>query len=254
VNDIQYPSVTSIPATPDASSSQIPRVLASHITKRFGNRAVLRSVELQVEAGQRVVLFGSNGAGKTTFLRILATLSRPTSGTLRIDGLEVDRHAQAVRRRIGTVAHQPYLYDDLTAEENLQFFAKMYDVDRPTERIGAVLEMVGLAGRRSDRGGTFSRGMQQRLAIARAILHQPGVLLLDEPDTGLDREGISVLEDMLAQQSLAGGSVIMTTHDLVFGLANSDRVLLLDGGRLVLDAPAATVETDDIEERMRHRS
>lgn len=235
-------------------SSQTPRVLASRITKRFGNRPVLRAIDMRIEAGERVVLFGSNGAGKTTFLRILATLSRPTKGTLLIDGLAVDRDAQGARRRIGVVAHQPYLYDDLTAEENLRFFAKMYDVADQTERINEVLDLVGLAGRRGDRVRTFSRGMQQRLALARAIVHRPALLLFDEPDTGLDRAGIDVLERILMEQSSASGSVLMTTHDLEFGLRASDRVLLLDGGRLLLDVPAESIDVDEIAERMSSRS
>lgn len=235
-------------------SSQAPRVLASRITKRFGNRPVLRAIDLQIEAGEQVVLFGSNGAGKTTFLRILATLSRPTKGTLAIDGLAVDRDAQSARRRIGVVAHQPYLYDDLTAEENLRFFAKMYDVADQSERIDEVLELVGLSGRRYDRVRTFSRGMQQRLALARAIVHRPALLLFDEPDTGLDRAGIGVLERILMEQAVAGGSVLMTTHDLEFGLRAVDRVLLLDGGRLMLDVPAGSIDAEEIVERMSSRS
>ena len=235
-------------------SSQTPRVLATRITKRFGNRPVLRAIDLRIEAGERVVLFGSNGAGKTTLLRILATLSRPTKGTLLIDGLLVDRSARAARHRIGVVAHQPYLYDDLTAEENLRFFAKMYDVVGPAERIEAVLELVGLAGRRGDRVRTFSRGMQQRLALARAIVHRPALLLFDEPDTGLDRDGIGVLEKILSGQTSDGGSVLMTTHDFDFGLRAADRVLLLDGGRLVLDTPASSIDVEEIAERMSSRS
>lgn len=242
------------PVSSSAPSSTTPRVLASRITKRFGNRPVLRAIDLRIEAGERVVLFGSNGAGKTTFLRILATLSRPTKGTLLIDGLPVDRSAQAARRRIGVVAHQPYLYDDLTAEENLRFFAKMYDVPDQAARIREVLELVDLAGRRGDRVRTFSRGMQQRLALARAIIHQPALLLFDEPDTGLDRAGIGVLERILSGQSAMGGSVLMTTHDFEFGLRSTDRVLLLDGGRLILDVPAESTDVDDIAERMSVRS
>lgn len=215
---------------------------------------MLRAIDMRIEAGERVVLFGSNGAGKTTLLRILATLSRPTKGTLLIDGLAVDREAQAARRRIGVVAHQPYLYDDLTAEENLQFFARMYDVVGQDGRINEVLDLVGLAKRREDRVRTFSRGMQQRLALARAIVHRPPLLLFDEPDTGLDRAGIGVLERILIGQASAGGSVLMTTHDLEFGLRAADRVLLLDGGRLMLDVPAGSIDTDEIADRMNSRS
>ncbi|CCF82695.1 heme ABC exporter ATP-binding protein CcmA [Nitrolancea hollandica] len=254
MNDLRSPELTSAPVTSSVPASQTPRVLAGRITKRFGNRPVLRAIDLRIEPGERVVLFGSNGAGKTTLLRILATLSRATKGTLLIDGLAVDRNAQTARRRIGVVAHQPYLYDDLTAEENLRFFAKMYDVAEQQARIGEVLDLVGLAGRRGDRVRTFSRGMQQRLALARAIVHRPALLLFDEPDTGLDRSGIGVLERILEEQASASGSVLMTTHDLEFGLRSVDRVLLLDGGRLVLDVPAESIDADEIAERMSSRS
>lgn len=254
MNDLRSPDLTSAPVVSSVPASQTTRVFASRITKRFGNRPVLRAIDMRIEPGERVVLFGSNGAGKTTLLRILATLSRPTKGTLLIDGLTIERDAQAARRRIGVVAHQPYLYDDLTAEENLRFFAKMYDVADQHSRIDEVLDLVGLAARRGDRVRTFSRGMQQRLALARAIVHRPALLLFDEPDTGLDRAGVGVLERILEEQASAGGSVLMTTHDLEFGLRAVDRVLLLDSGRLVLDIPAGSIDADDIAERMSSRS
>lgn len=229
------------------------RVEAIGITKRFGFRAALRGVDLRVEPGERVALLGPNGAGKTTLLRILATLSHPTSGRLTIEGMPARRDAKTVRRHIGVVAHQPYLYDELTSEENLQFFARMYDVPNVAARITTVLEQVGLADRRRDRVRTFSRGMQQRLALARATLHEPTLLLLDEPDSGLDRSGIAMLADLMAQHTAAGGSVIFTTHDLHFALAESSRVVTLQLGRITLDTAPEMLTVEEIERRLGYR-
>jgi heme ABC exporter ATP-binding subunit CcmA len=226
------------------------KVSAQHITKRFGLRTVLRDVNLQIAAGETVVLFGANGAGKTTLLRILSTLSRPSRGSLEIDGIDVAIAAESARARIGVVAHQPYLYESLTAEENLRFFARMYDVTDAAERISACLRMVGLESRARDRVDTFSRGMQQRLALARAILHRPALLLLDEPDTGLDPEGIGVLGEIVAGHRLSGGGALLTTHDLEFGLRVSQRALVIVDGRLTLDRPAGEVSRAAVEQAM----
>lgn len=228
-------------------------VHAQAISKRFGNRAILRSLNLTITGAQRVVLFGPNGAGKTTLLRILSTLSRPTAGRLELNGLDTAAHAQAARSGVGVVGHQTFLYDDLTASENLQFYGRMYDVPDLRSRIDEVLFMVGLIARRDDRVRTFSRGMQQRLAIARAILHSPSLLLFDEPDTGLDREGMALLERVLAFQVAANGSAILTTHDLRFGLDVADRVLLMEDGRLTLDVPAAAVDEVELDRRLAKR-
>ncbi len=143
------------------------------LVKRFGLKPVLKGMDFSVEAGEFVALLGPNGAGKTTFLRILASLSRPTLGGVNIAGFSLPNQAAAVRRRLGVVSHLPLLYGDLSAEENLRFYARMYDIDQEEKRILEVLEMVGLANRRKDLVRTFSRGMQQRLAIGRAVLHDP---------------------------------------------------------------------------------
>jgi heme exporter protein A len=231
----------------------VPCVKITRLSKRFERRGVLRSIDMELFDGECVVLLGANGAGKTTLLRILATLSRPSSGSVMIAGHLTHNAAQAVRAQIGVVAHQPYLYADLTASENLHFFARMYGVEDERSRIDEVLFLVGLISRRDDRVRTFSRGMQQRLAIGRAILHRPTLLLLDEPDSGLDREGAHVLERILGYHRSSGGAVLMTTHDLRFGLAVGDRVLLLENGKLVLDAPARTLEEADLDERLSRR-
>jgi heme exporter protein A len=167
------------------------------LVKRFGLKTVLRGMDFSVEPGEFVALLGPNGAGKTTFLRILSSLSRPSMGQLNIAGYSLPGQASAVRRRLGVVSHLPLLYGDLTAEENLRFFARMYDLPKPEGRISAVLEMVGLISRRRDLVRTFSRGMQQRLAIGRAVLHDPEVMLFDEPHTGLDQDACHMLDDVL---------------------------------------------------------
>ncbi len=239
--------------TDAGTASRSVRVSVSGLTKRFDRRNVLRSIDLQLYSGERVALLGSNGAGKTTLLRVISTLSRPTSGTVRINGVALNEAPQEARRHVGVVAHQPYLYDDLTAIENLRFFARMYAVPDERNRIDEVLDLVGLGSRTRDRVQTFSRGMQQRLAIARAILHRPDLLLLDEPDTGLDREGMHVLERILEHHVTGGGTALMTTHDLRFGLTSGDRVLLLEFGRLTLDSPARELVEEELDARLSRR-
>jgi heme exporter protein A len=186
----------------------------TRLVKRFGPKVVLRGMDFSVQQGEFVALLGPNGAGKTTFLRILSSLSGPTLGKVVIAGHELPRQASAVRQRLGVVSHLPLLYGDLTAEENLRFFARMYGVPAAGKRIDEVLEFVGLASRRRDLVRTFSRGMQQRLAIGRAVLHDPEVLLLDEPHTGLDQEACEMLDAVLKQVAARGRTVVMTSHDL----------------------------------------
>jgi heme exporter protein A len=184
------------------------------LVKRFGLKIVLRGMDFSVAPGEFVALLGPNGAGKTTFLRILASLSRPTMGQVNIAGYSLPHQAAAVRRRLGVVSHLPLLYGDLTADENLRFFARMYDIPQTDKRISDVLEMVGLASRRRDLVRTFSRGMQQRLAIGRAVLHDPEVMLFDEPHTGLDQDACQMLDTVLREVAARGRTVVMTSHDL----------------------------------------
>jgi heme exporter protein A len=185
-----------------------------HLVKRFGPKTVLRKLDFHAETGEFVTLLGPNGAGKTTFLRILATLSTPSMGEVSIAGYSLPDQASAIRRRLGVVSHQPLLYGDLTAEENLRFYGRMYAVPNLDARIDTVLALVGLTERRRDLLRTFSRGMQQRLAIGRAVLPDPEVMLFDEPHTGLDQEACSMLDEVLRQVSARGRTVVMTSHDL----------------------------------------
>ena len=189
-------------------------ITVSKLIKRFGPKTVLRNLSFEAQTGEFVALLGPNGAGKTTFLRILSSLSRPTLGSVMVAGYALPGQAAAVRRRLGVVSHLPLLYGDLTAEENLVFYGRMYSVADLPGRIDTILETVGLLPRRRDLVRTFSRGMQQRLAIGRAILHDPEVLLLDEPHTGLDQDACQILDTILTQVSLQGRTVVMTSHDL----------------------------------------
>ncbi len=184
------------------------------LVKRFGLKPVLRGLDFEVQPGEFVALLGPNGAGKTTFLRILASLSSPTMGQVNIAGYSLPKQAAAVRARLGVVSHLPLLYNDLTAEENLLFYARMYGIQNSATRIMDVLKVVGLDARRRDLVRTFSRGMQQRLAIGRAMLHDPDVMLFDEPYTGLDQDASSILDKVLQTVAQQGRTVVMTSHDL----------------------------------------
>jgi heme exporter protein A len=189
-------------------------ITVKKLVKRFGLKTVLRGVDFEVQPGEFVALLGPNGAGKTTFLRILASLSRPTLGEVNIAGYQLPNQAAQVRARLGVVSHLPLLYGDLTAEENLRFYGRMYGLMDLEQRITEVLEMVGLEARRRDLVRTFSRGMQQRLAIGRAVLHDPDVILFDEPYTGLDQDASSMLDEVLKTVAAKGRTVVMTSHDL----------------------------------------
>lgn len=223
-------------------------IQTNKLSKSFGRKAVLRAVDLHVPQGQSVALFGPNGAGKTTLVRIIAGLSQATSGQVLLGGHDVQKTGDGLRRYIGFVSHNPLLYDSLTAEENLRFFGRMYDVPSLAQRIDQVLERVGLRARRGDVVRTYSRGMVQRLAIARAILHDPPILLLDEPDTGLDQQAADMLRSLLAELASpaarpqgSGGNrtVLLTTHNLERGLEWADRAVVLNGGRVRFDSPTA---------------
>jgi heme exporter protein A len=206
------------------------------LVKRFGLKTVLRGVDFEVQPGEFVALLGPNGAGKTTFLRILASLSRPSLGQVHIAGYQLPREAAQVRARLGVVSHLPLLYGDLTAEENLRFYARMYNLPDAEARITEVLEMVGLEARRRDLVRTYSRGMQQRLAIGRAVLHDPDVMLFDEPYTGLDQDASSMLDEVLRTVASQGRTVVMTSHDLARAEDLATRFDILSRGVIAASA------------------
>jgi len=202
------------------------------LVKKYGTNPVLRGIDLHVEPGEFVTLVGPNGAGKTTLLRIVATLLRPTSGQVSIGGWSLPDHADMVRQHIGLVSHSPLLYGDLSAAENLEFFTRLYQLDNREERVRSALKLVGLAARQRDPVNSFSRGMIQRLTIARATLHEPDVLLFDEPYTGLDQDATQLLDDLLRQESEKGRTIFMITHDLVRGLNLCRRIAILNRGKI----------------------
>lgn len=206
------------------------------LVKAFGRKPVLRSIDLHVPAGQAVALFGPNGAGKTTLIRIIAGLSKLSSGSVELGGVDLRRAGHGLRRYIGVVSHNPLIYDSLTGEENLRFFGRMYEVPDLAGRVDEVLDRVGLKARRKDVVRTYSRGMVQRLAIARAILHDPPILLLDEPDTGLDQQAADMLRNLLEELGSSDRTVLLTTHNLERGIEWADRAIILNSGRLRYDA------------------
>ncbi len=212
------------------------------VRKAFGPHHVLRGVDLTLAEGERVALFGPNGAGKTTLMRIIATLARATAGEVRLGGVNTREAGDDIRRFLGIVTHAPLLYDNLTAWENLTFFGTMYDVPNLGVRAEEVLRRVGLWTRRLEPVRTFSRGMTQRLAIARAILHDPPILLLDEPDTGLDQAAAEMLRQALQEVGDSGRTVLLTTHHLERGLTWADRAVILHGGKIRFDSPCAALD------------
>ncbi len=212
-------------------------ITAKKLDKTFGARWALRSVSFQVNQGEIVALVGPNGAGKTTLLRIIATLSRPDDGSVLIGKIPLAEHANAARASIGFVGHQTFMYDDLTAEENLTFYARLYDLANIPTRVREVAQRVGIENRLGDVTRTLSRGLQQRLTLARMLLHQPAVLLLDEPYTGLDKVAADMLDEIMADAKKEGRGILFSTHDLERGLAICDRALILRAGRLMYDLP-----------------
>jgi heme exporter protein A len=201
--------------------------------KSFGSHRALIDINLRVGSGERVTVFGPNGAGKTTLIKVVSTLMKPSAGTVRLDSRDITKATSEVRRRIGLVAHQTFLYDDLTVYENLKFYGNMYDVINLEEQIHSIVRWVKLDARLHDRVGTLSRGMQQRISIARAVIHNPSIVLLDEPEVGLDPHAIVMVREVLDSLSAGERTVVMTTHNLEQGIEMSDRVVILDKGRIV---------------------
>jgi heme exporter protein A len=221
------------------------------LVKSFGSKVALEGVDLDVAEGEFLTLVGPNGAGKTTLIRILATLTKSTEGSVRVAGYDLAGQGTEVRRRIGLASHQTLLYGDLSAEENLRFYGRMYEVPELEQRITALLQRVGLEHRRHDLVRTFSRGMQQRLSIARALLHDPAILLLDEPYTGLDQQAAEVLREVLVSLGGRSRTVLMTTHNLERGLELCDRAAILFNGRIVYQADKSDLDVASFREAYR---
>jgi len=208
------------------------------LERRFGDRYALQGVSVRVESGQTLAVLGANGAGKTTLLRVLATLLRPHGGTARILGASLPDEAWRARGRVGFIGHEPLLYPDLSARDNLLFHARLHGVT--TGRVDELLGAVGMDSRARDPVRELSRGMVQRVAAARAVLHDPPLLLLDEPRAGLDPAAAEQLEPLIGRAS--GRTRVVVTHDVNRGLAEADAVLGLRAGRSAVARPAATAE------------
>jgi heme exporter protein A len=214
------------------------------LTRTFGARKALDGVTFELPKGAFLSIFGPNGAGKTTLLRTLTTLQSPSGGSAKVLGLDVEKDAVELRSRIGLISHNPLLYPDLSAEENLRFFADMYGVADPEARVRELLDSVELLHRRFDLVRTFSRGMLQRLSIARALLHQPDVLVLDEPYSGLDPHAMDILDHLIAQVR-SQHTFVMVSHDLGKGLELCSHALILAKGRVVRFDEKADIDDEN---------
>ncbi len=219
-------------------------VEAKHLSKVFGTRKAVDDVSFELPEGSFLSIFGPNGAGKTTLLRVLSTLARPTSGEALVAGVDVREEPDEAREHIGFISHQSMLYPDLTAEENLLLYARLYGVEDPEARVTELLDAVGLAHRKLDLVRTFSRGMTQRVSIARALVHDPDVVFLDEPYSGLDPHAVEIFDELI--ESVRGDrTFVMVSHDLAKGFAMCTHALVLARGRIVAFAPKAELDYDE---------
>jgi heme exporter protein A len=216
------------------------------LVRRYGEREALAGVSVTLAQGETLAVMGRNGAGKTTLLRVLATLLLPHGGSVQVLGLELPRHAPELRRRIGMIGHETLLYRDLTARENLTFYARLYGVPDATDRIEELLEATGMRGRAGEPVANLSSGMAQRVAVCRAVLHSPELLLLDEPNAHLDPEAAALVEPLIGRG--AGCTRVLVSHDVEAALREADRMLGLRDGRVVLDAPAAEVTMSSLRD------
>jgi len=235
----------------EGESSEV--IGAVGLTKRFGALVALDHVDLSVRTGESVTLFGPNGAGKTTLIRILTLGLRLDDGRLSIAGFDPRKDDIEIRRRIGVISHHSFLYDDLSAGQNLEFYARLYGVADPAARSRELLELMGLAHREEDRVGDLSRGLQQRVSVARSLVHDPPLLFLDEPFTGLDPQAADRLRALLGQLREEGRTVILVTHDLRQGIELGDRWILLSRGRIVDQGSTADVDPGRFEEEYSDR-
>jgi len=212
------------------------------LSKSFGSLYALRDVNLEMLSGEFWIIVGPNGAGKTTLLKIIATLSQPSKGSININGITSGKNKLEIRKRIGFIGHQSFLYNNLTAEENLKFYARMYHLDHANQRIENILNRVGLYDRKGDLVRTFSRGMQQRLSIGRALLTDPNIILLDEPFSGLDQSAIDIFVHIFTSLSSPDRIIIMTTHNLPLGLQLATHFAILTTGRLTYQDQTRTID------------
>ena len=212
-------------------------IFTNNLTKSFGDNLAVDRLSLSIPAGEVFGLLGPNGAGKTTTIRMLSSLIAPTSGEARVAGFEVGKQDYMIRKSVGILTESPGMYNQLSAERNLSFFAKLYEVEDIPGQVERYLRMLGLWDRRHEEVGTFSKGMRQKLAIARALLHEPKILYLDEPTSGLDPEAARVVRDFIAELRQEGRTLIICTHNLNEADRLCDRVAVFRSQLLALDTP-----------------
>jgi heme exporter protein A len=205
------------------------------LVKTIGDKMILRGINLSIKKGETVAILGPNGAGKSTVLKILGGLIKATSGEVKINGLDLKKDSYDVKRKIGFLAHNSFLYDHLTPLENLKFFGKLYGVENVEERAKQLIDEVGLSFFTHDPVRSFSRGMMQRIAIARAIIHDPEILLFDEPHTGLDQQAIQLLNNVILRMRQEGSTILMVTHDFQQAIETCDRFIIIKNGKVVDD-------------------
>jgi heme exporter protein A len=234
--------------TPTAPERSPWAIEVKGLCKSFGSVAALRDVNLRVPYLDSATLLGPNGAGKSTLIRALATLIHPSSGHVWVDGLDVQTWGAEVRRRIGFTAHQTLLYGDLSARQNLRFYGRMYGVDGLKSRIRELIKRIELTERQDDPVRTLSQGMQQRLAIARCLLHDPRILLLDEPYAGLDQRAARILTSLMRELVAEGRTLLMTTHDLQCATEVSQHVFILFAGQIIHEAPVTGLSAEDLRQ------
>jgi ABC-type multidrug transport system ATPase subunit len=225
----------SVQPVDSAIAERAPAVQVASLSKVIDDRPILRDIGFEIPDGRYVALLGANGAGKSTLLKLIATLIPPTEGRLLFFGRPISRDTASLRSRLGMIAHGAMLYRDLTAVENLVFFGRLYGVADPSARARELLEYVGLASRADEPVKTFSRGMVQRVSIARALMHDPDLILADEPFAGLDAPSRGMLEAFLKHLHDEGKTIILANHDIAQSLALAEQVLVLRAGRLVVD-------------------
>jgi len=218
-----------------------------NVNKKYGHIQALKDVSVSFEKGEFISIFGPNGAGKSTFLKLLCTMTGPTSGDILFEGTKLKKLKDDFRSRFGVISHQPFLYSELTAMENLQFYARLYGVQNIDERIKELMDKVELYKRRNDRVRGYSRGMLQRLSITRALLHNPDIVVLDEPYTGLDAHASGILTRILTELFDNKHTIVMVTHNMQQGYDAASRLAIIRRGQLVFDKPKSDISITDFE-------
>ena len=218
------------------------------VSKSFGRNAVLQDLDLEVSWGQVLAVLGPNGSGKSTLLKILATLTQADAGQIHFAGLDIESRGAQVRRLIGVVTHDPMHYAALSVAENLRLHARLFGLEDPQQRVSDVCEIMGITPIQNERAGSLSHGQQRRLSIARALLHEPPILLMDEPESGLDQEALSRIHGLIQNGKQDGKTVLLTTHNLQWGLQLADRAVLLGHGRVDYDSGPGVIDSPAVED------